>query len=562
MREMEHDILVDAKGLACPMPIVRTKKALKDVASGSIVEVQATDKGSTADLKSWANKAGHDYLGTVENDGVLKHYLRAAGEEKETTPYTNIVQNDELQNLLNSNTELTVLDVREKEEFEEYHIPSAVSIPLGELEEKMNKLDADKPVYVVCRTGNRSDMAAHMLSDNGFSNVVNVKPGMSEWNEEEANVSVTAMTPKELSQRVIQKDELFILDVRNEDAFEDWKVDGEGFDYLNIPYFDLLDGVEDVLPQIPSDKELLVVCAKEGSSVMVAEMLAEEGVSSSYLEGGMKAWSEYLEPVKVADLNDGGELFQFVRLGKGCLSYMVVSGDEAVVIDSARTTDPYLKLAKEKGVSITNVLDTHLHADHISGGRTIAQNTGASYWLPPKDAEEATFDFEPLEEGAHLQVGATKIDVKALYTPGHTIGSTSFIVDDAYLLSGDILFVDSIGRPDLAGKADDWVSDLRSSLYDTYQSLSEDLTVLPAHFMIVDELNEDGSVAEKLGVLFEKNHGLNIDDEEEFRSAVTDNLPPQPNAYQDIRQTNMGKIAPDEEEQREMEIGPNRCAVR
>lgn len=562
MKEMTHDLLVDAKGLACPMPIVQTKKALKGIEPGLIVEVQATDKGSTADLKAWAEKSGHDYLGTVDNDGLLKHYLRSSGEGKNTVPYPTITNNDKLKSLLQSKDNITVLDVREPEEYEEFHIPEAVSIPLGELKARMNELSDDNPIYVVCRTGNRSDMAATLLAENGYSDVVNVKPGMSEWNEEDTEVSITAMAPKELAQKVILKKDLFILDVRNEDAFEDWKVDGENFDYLNIPYFDLLDGVEDVLPQIPSDKELLVVCAKEGSSVMVAEMLVEEGRSASYLKGGMKAWSEYLKPVKISDLKDGGELYQFVRLGKGCLSYMVISGDEAVVIDSARMTEAYMTLAEEKGVTITNVLDTHLHADHISGGRTIAQDTGATYWLPPKDAEEATFKFQPLEEGVQVEVGASKIDVTALYTPGHTIGSTSFIVDDAYLLSGDILFVDSIGRPDLAGKADDWVSDLRSSLYETYQNLSEDLTVLPAHYMIVDELNDDGSVAEKLGILFEKNHGLNINDEEEFRSTVTDNLPPQPNAYQDIRQTNMGKITPDEDEQREMEIGPNRCAVR
>jgi glyoxylase-like metal-dependent hydrolase (beta-lactamase superfamily II) len=135
-------------------------------------------------------------------------------------------------------------------------------------------------------------------------------------------------------------------------------------------------------------------------------------------------------------------------------------------------------------------------------------------------------------------------------------------VDEKFLLSGDILFIDSIGRPDLAGLAQDWVGDLRESLYKRYRELSKELIVLPAHFMIIDELNEDGSVSEKLGTLFEKNHGLNIADEDEFRRVVTKNLPPQPNAYQQIRETNMGRITPDEEQQREMEIGPNRCAVR
>lgn len=267
-------------------------------------------------------------------------------------------------------------------------------------------------------------------------------------------------------------------------------------------------------------------------------------------------------PVKVSDLTDGGELYQFVRIGKGCLSYMVVSNGEAAIIDSTRKTDVYVNFAEQMGVTIKHVFDTHLHADHISGGRTIAQQTGAAYWLPPKDAEEVTFDYQPLEDGEKVTIGNTTIDIHALYSPGHTIGSTSFVVDDQYLMTGDILFIDSIGRPDLAGKADDWVMDLRETLYKRYKDLSDELIVLPAHFMIMDELNEDGTVAEKLGVLFEKNHGLNIEDKDEFRKMVTENLPPQPNAYQEIRETNMGKIDPEEEEQREMEIGPNRCAVR
>ncbi|MEM5016909.1 MBL fold metallo-hydrolase [Metabacillus indicus] len=375
-------------------------------------------------------------------------------------------------------------------------------------------------------------------------------------------MALNVMTAKDVTKKVFDKQPLFILDVRNESDFQDWKIEGENFSYLNIPYFDLLDGVEEILDQIPADCDVLVVCAKEGSSIMVGEMLAEEGLSVSYLKGGMKAWSEHLEPVKVGDIKNGGEIYQFVRIGKGCLSYMVISDGEAAIIDSTRMTDLYLEFAKEKGAAIKHVFDTHLHADHISGGRIIAEKTGASYWLPPKDAGEVTFDYNALEGGTDVTIGSAIINIHALYSPGHTIGSTSFVVDEKFLLSGDILFIDSIGRPDLAGMAEDWVGDLRESLYKRYKELSEDLLVLPAHFMIIDELNDDGSVSEKLGVLFEKNHGLNIEDENEFRKLVTENLPPQPNAYQEIRETNMGKITPDEEQQREMEIGPNRCAVR
>lgn len=375
-------------------------------------------------------------------------------------------------------------------------------------------------------------------------------------------MTVKTWNSEKVAQKIINKDELFILDVRNESDFSDWKIEGENIVHLNIPYFDLLDGVEEIMDQLPADKDILVVCAKEGSSVMVAEMLSDAGLDVAYVKGGMKAWSEHLEPVKISDLKNGGELYQFVRIGKGCLSYMVVSNGEAALIDTTRMTDVYIDFAKKLDAKIVHVFDTHLHADHISGGRIIAEQTGATYWLPPKDAEEVTFDYRPLTDGDSVTIGASKIDINALYTPGHTIGSTSFIVDDQYLMTGDILFIDSIGRPDLAGMADDWVGDLRNSLYKKYRELSEELIVLPAHFMITDELNEDGSVAAKLGDLFKGNHGLQIEDESEFRKLVTENLPPQPNAYQEIRQTNMGKISPDEEQQREMEIGPNRCAVR
>ncbi|MFD0048182.1 MBL fold metallo-hydrolase [Actinomycetes bacterium NPDC127524] len=375
-------------------------------------------------------------------------------------------------------------------------------------------------------------------------------------------MTIKAMTSHEVTKKVFNKESLFILDVRNTEDFEGWKIEGANFRYLNVPYFDLLDGVVGILDKLPAEGEILVVCAKEGSSVFVAEMLSEEGLSVSYLLGGMKAWSEHLEPVKAGSLKNGGEIYQFVRTGKGCLSYMVISGGEAALIDAARMTDTYAEFAKEKGAVIKHVLDTHLHADHISGGRKIAELTNAMYWLPPKDAEEAVFDYNHLEDGKVLAIGDSSISIAAIYSPGHTIGSTSFIIDDHYLLSGDILFIDSIGRPDLAGISQDWAADLRETLYSRYKKLSSELIVLPAHFMIIDELNEDGTVSAKLGNLFEKNHGLNIGDQNEFRIMVTENLPPQPNAYEEIRKTNMGKIAPDTDAQREMEIGPNRCAVR
>ena len=375
-------------------------------------------------------------------------------------------------------------------------------------------------------------------------------------------MTVRTITAEEVAKKVIKKEAIFILDVRNEDAFIDWKIEGENVTAMNIPYFDLLDGVEEIVGELPANEEILVVCAKEQSSIMVAEMLAEAGRKVGYLAGGMRAWSEYLAPVKIGDLKDGGELYQFVRIGKGCLSYMIISNGEAAIIDATRMTDVFFDFAASKNAEITTAIDSHLHADHISGGRKIAERSGGTYWLPPKDAGEVVFEYEALEEGKDIVIGHTSISIQPIYSPGHTIGSTSFVIDEKYLLTGDILFIDSIGRPDLAGLAEDWVGDLRETLYGRYRQLARDLVVLPAHFMIVEEINEDGSVQASLGKLFEENHGLNIADEAEFREVVTGNLPPQPNAYEEIRQTNMGKVTPDEETQREMEIGPNRCAVR
>jgi len=120
-------------------------------------------------------------------------------------------------------------------------------------------------------------------------------------------MTAQSMTASKIAKKVVDKESFFILDVRNSDAFEDWKIEGKNIQYLNIPYFDLLDGVEEIMDQLPENQDIVVVCAKEGSSVMVAEMIAEERPDVYYLAGGMKMWSEHLEPVKISDLKDGGE---------------------------------------------------------------------------------------------------------------------------------------------------------------------------------------------------------------------------------------------------------------
>ncbi|GAA0134626.1 sulfurtransferase TusA family protein [Paenibacillus sp. YSY-4.3] len=183
-KEIQVDQTLDCKGLSCPLPIVRTKKAMDGMDHGQVIEVQATDGGSLADIQGWAKNTGHQYLGTIEKDGVLKHYLRKSRpdeiEEEQKYPY--IASNDELQAKILAQEAITILDVREPAEYAFGRIPGAKSIPLGELEQRAGELNPDEDIYVVCRTGSRSDLACQLLADIGFKLVKNVIPGMTEWN--------------------------------------------------------------------------------------------------------------------------------------------------------------------------------------------------------------------------------------------------------------------------------------------------------------------------------------------------------------------------------------------
>lgn len=169
---------LDAKGLACPMPVVKTKKTISDLEEGQVLEIQATDRGSTADLTAWASTVGHQYLGTVEEGDVLYHYIRKGSNEPEVEKaFEHMISLEELQ----SQNGL-ILDVREAAEYAFGHIEGAKSIPMGELESRLAELNKEQEIYVICRTGNRSDLAAQLLATNGFTKVYNVLPGMNEWN--------------------------------------------------------------------------------------------------------------------------------------------------------------------------------------------------------------------------------------------------------------------------------------------------------------------------------------------------------------------------------------------
>jgi rhodanese-related sulfurtransferase/TusA-related sulfurtransferase len=189
MENVKANEVLDAKGLACPMPIVKTKKTINTLEDGFVLEVQATDKGSKADMKAWAESTGHQYLGTIEEGDVLRHYIRkSSSDDTIDRKHPVVANNEDLEKKMKANENIVVLDVREAAEYAFNHIPNSITIPLGELENRYNELNKDDVIYVICRTGSRSDFAAQKLTENGFTNVINVVPGMSQWSGETTSI--------------------------------------------------------------------------------------------------------------------------------------------------------------------------------------------------------------------------------------------------------------------------------------------------------------------------------------------------------------------------------------
>lgn len=370
-----------------------------------------------------------------------------------------------------------------------------------------------------------------------------------------------SIQPNELNNLIIQNVPLFILDVRNESDFKDWKIEGGTcLQYLNIPYFELLDGVDGILDQLPTDKQVVVTCAKEGSSLMVAELLREKSIEANYLKGGMKSWSEFLYPVKVYE-DEKISVHQFIRVGKGCLSYLVVSGQEALVIDPSRFIDYYIDFAASQYVKIKHIADSHLHADHITGGRDLADHTGADYYL--MKSEGAVIDFEPLEKYDKIEFADVKLEVLAVKTPGHTPGSVSFFINDRLLFSGDTIFVTGLGRPDLGGKAREWATELYNTIYNRVSHIADDVIVLPGHYAdYKSEVNPEGFIGNTLGNIRQMNAIMEGQTKEDFvdyvASSASSETPPN---FEDIVAINRGVKTASLDQKQELEIGPNRCAV-
>ncbi len=380
------------------------------------------------------------------------------------------------------------------------------------------------------------------------------------------DVEIESVTPDELKARIDAGEVVTLLDARMESDYEEWHIDGENVESINVPYFEFLEDDIDahVLQKIPEDREVTVLCAKGGASEYVAGTLKERGYDVNHLEEGMNGWARIYEAVEVERYDGAGTLLQYQRPSSGCLGYLVYDDGEAAVIDPLRAfTDRYLTDADELGVDLQYAIDTHIHADHISGVRAL-DAVGVEGVIPDASVDRGVTyanEMTLAEDGDEFQVGDATIET--VYTPGHTSGMTSYLINDELLATGDGLFVESVARPDLE-EGDDGAPEAASQLY---ESLQERVLTLPgetliggAHFSDAAEPAEDGTYTAPIGQLTEEMDALTMD-EDAFVELILSDMPPRPANYEDIIPTNLGQQEADDDEAFELELGPNNCAA-
>jgi glyoxylase-like metal-dependent hydrolase (beta-lactamase superfamily II) len=343
--------------------------------------------------------------------------------------------------------------------------------------------------------------------------------------------------------------EPFILDVREPSETAEWAIPGA----VNIPLGELSSRAG----EIPRDEEVVVVCASGGRSAQATDALAEAGWNAHDLVGGMAAWGGVYDTAEVSA--GPATIVQVRRRGKGCLSYVIGSGDEAFVVDPSIDVDHYLEIAAARGWQITKVFDTHLHADHLSGARALAAATGASVHLNPADT--FTFDYTPIADGDHHELpGGVELSVAAIHTPGHTMGSTMYFVGGDTVLTGDTLFVEGVGRPDLADKAEEFAHNLYRSLQERVLTLPDETFVLPGHYGEGVAVHPHQPVGATLAELRRTLEPLQLD-EAAFVAWVTERAVPRPPNYVEIIKANMGTPETPLALLRQLELGPNRCSA-
>ena len=346
-----------------------------------------------------------------------------------------------------------------------------------------------------------------------------------------------------------------VVDVRTDEDRAQWAIPGSV--HVNA-YHALRAGEPGALADmaLPPDRPIVTVCGAGRMSLAAADFLTERGFDVRSLTGGMKAWSLAWNTARVPIKDDRITIIQARRTGKGCLSYVLMCDGDAAVIDASLPLEVYEDLARSHGGRIRHVIETHIHADHLSRARQLADRVGAQLLLP--EQERVAFPFTAVQDGAEIAIGSTRLIAR--HTPGHTLESMSYVLTDNAVFTGDTLFTKGVGRPDLhadAAGARDRARALFQSLQ-AIRTLGSEVIVLPAHTS--EPIAFDGRPVMSRLSSIDKWLGDWMESEASFVDRVVSRLPETPPNFGRIVELNERGEMPDVNVT-ELEAGANRCAV-
>ena len=384
-------------------------------------------------------------------------------------------------------------------------------------------------------------------------------------NGDRTDGAAPGIDPERLQAQIDAGQGVRVLDLRNLDEVEQWRLSGPAVSVTQKPYnrfvqARITDDLAGFVDDIDGEGPITVVCARGEASDEVAATLLDAGYDAQNLTGGMEAWARLLQPTEFdGAVPDEATLVQYRRPSSGCLGYLVAAGGVGAVVDPLRAfVDRYLRDARERDISIESVVDTHIHADHVSGLRTLADAADATPVIPEPALERGVrYEADAVSDGEQLAAGP--LPLEAVHAPGHTTGMTAFAVGNA-LLTGDSLFVDGVARPDLerSEDAEVFARELHRTLTERFARFSDETILAPGHHGAGRTPGERGGCTARLGAcrelpLFEMT-------EAEFVDRIRDRTPPRPANHERIVAINLGREAVDDETASELELGPNNCA--
>ena len=364
-------------------------------------------------------------------------------------------------------------------------------------------------------------------------------------------MSAERISVAELQELLAAKRPVTVLDVRSASDI-DWEIPGA----IQVDaHGDLQSGrlgplAELNLPPGP----VVTVCGVGRTAAIATQLLRAHGVEALTLDGGMRAWS--LTWNTAQSTISGCQVVQVRRTGKGCLSYIVESRSEAIVIDASVDPAVYVRLLSEHGWRLVAVTDTHIHADHLSRSRQLAHLEGAVLLMPTQD--RAQFPFRPVADGDRIVFGSMAL--VAMHTPGHTEESTTYLLDNTASFTGDTLFLNSVGRPDLEGGTRQELASRARLLHMSVSrllQLPEATQVFPGHAS--QPIPFDGRMLGTTVGTIRDSLPLARLEEAVFVQAVLARIPPNPPNHSRIVEFNeRGELPGDPSE---LEAGANRCAI-